>query len=179
MVLKLAETEFLKILGNIYKTVSYVNQDVVDDFQKDAIFYKGKRLLIRETGSCLTVVYLDENIFCNRSLYSTIIKDSSFDTQYIVGVLNSKPIQYYYQQRFKAETELFPKIRIKQAKQLPIPIAESDIQSSIAVLITQIITAKKADIKDSTEKYEKEIDKIVYELYGLTDEEIGIIEDSI
>ena len=162
-----------------YKTVSYVNQDVVDDFQKDAIFYKGKRLLIRETGSCLTVVYLDENIFCNRSLYSTIIKDSSFDTQYIVGVLNSKPIQYYYQQRFKAETELFPKIRIKQAKQLPIPIAESDIQSSIAVLITQIITAKKADIKDSTEKYEKEIDKIVYDLYGLTDEEIGIIEDSI
>ena len=162
-----------------YKTVSYVNQDVVDDFQKDAMFYKGKRLLIRETGSCLTVVYLDENIFCNRSLYSTIIKDSSFDTQYIVGVLNSKPIQYYYQQKFKAETELFPKIRIKQAKQLPIPIAESGIQSSIAVLITQIITAKKADIKDSTEKYEKEIDKIVYELYGLTDDEIGIIEQSI
>lgn len=109
----------------------------------------------------------------------TIIKDSSFDTQYIVGVLNSKPIQYYYQQKFKAETELFPKIRIKQAKQLPIPIAESDIQNSIAVLITQIIAAKKANIKKPTEKYEKEIDKIVYELYGLTDDEIGIIEDSI
>ena len=61
-----------------YKTISYVNQDVVDEFQKDAIFYTGERLLIRETGSYLTVVYLDENLYCNRSLYSTIIKDSQF-----------------------------------------------------------------------------------------------------
>ena len=61
-----------------YKTISYVNQDVVTEFQKDAIFYTGERLLIRETGSYLTVVYLDENLYCNRSLYSTIIKDSMF-----------------------------------------------------------------------------------------------------
>ena len=89
-----------------YKTISYVNQDVVDEFQKDAIFYTGERLLIRETGSYLTVVYLDENLYCNRSLYSTIIKDSQFNVQYVVGILNSKAIQYYYQQKFKAETEV-------------------------------------------------------------------------
>ena len=162
-----------------YKTISYVNQDVVTEFQKDAIFYTGERLLIRETGSYLTVVYLDENLYCNRSLYSTIIKDSAFKVQYIVGILNSKAIQYYYQQKFKAETELFPKIRIKQAKQLPIPVASLAEQQLIAALIEQIRTSKKMTPNKSIEKLEREIDKIVYYLYKLTDAEIKIIEQSI
>ena len=159
-----------------YKTVSYIEQDVVDEFQKDALFYKGKRLLIRETGSYLTIVYLDEEIFCNRSLYSTIINDNSFNVQYVVGILNSKPIQYYYQQKFKAETDLFPKIRIKQAKQLPIPIASLEVQLAIADLVEQIIKIKKNNLS-STEKLEREIDKIVYGLYGLTENEIKIVEE--
>ena len=162
-----------------YKTISYVNQDVVTEFQKDAIFYAGERLLIRETGSYLTVVYLDENLYCNRSLYSTIIKDSTFKVQYVVGILNSKAIQYYYQQKFKAETELFPKIRIKQAKQLPIPVASLTEQQLIVALIEQIRTSKKMAPNNSIENIAREIDKIVYQLYGLTDAEIKIIEQSI
>ena len=162
-----------------YKTISYVNQDVVTEFQKDAIFYTGERLLIRETGSYLTVVYLDENLYCNRSLYSTIIKDSAFKVQYVVGILNSKAIQYYYQQKFKAETELFPKIRIKQAKRLPIPVASLTEQQLIVALIEQIRTSKKMAPNNSIENIEREIDKIVYRLYKLTDAEIKIIEQSI
>ena len=157
-----------------YKTVSYIDQDVVDEFQKDTMFYKGERFLIRETGSFLTTVYLNENIYCNRSLYSTIIKDNSFNVKYVVGVLNSTPIQYYYQQKFKAETDLFPKIRIKQAKQLPIPIAGLEVQSAIANLVDKIINAKTVGL--ITEKFEKEIDKLVYELYGLTEEEVKVVE---
>ncbi len=162
-----------------YKTISYVNQDVVTEFQKDAIFYTGERLLIRETGSYLTVVYLDENLYCNRSLYSTIIKDSMFKVQYVVGILNSKAIQYYYQQKFKAETELFPKIRIKQAKQLPIPVASLTEQQLIMTLVEQIRTSKKMTPNKSIEKLKREIDKIVYLLYKLTDAEIKTIEQSI
>ena len=162
-----------------YKTVSYISQDVVTEFQKDAIFYTGERLLIRETGSYLTVVYLDENLYCNRSLYSTIIKDSAFKAQYVVGILNSKAIQYYYQQKFKAETGLFPKIRIKQAKQLPIPVASLAEQQLIITLVEQIRTYKKLTPNKSIEKLEREIDKIVYQLYELTDAEIKIIEQSV
>ena len=160
-----------------YKTVSYIEQDVVDEFQKDAMFYKGKRLLVRETGSYLTIVYLEEDIFCNRSLYSTIIKDNSFNVQYVVGILNSRPIQYYYQQKFKAETDLFPKIRIKQAKQLPVPIASLEVQLAIADLVDKIINAKKIGL--STEKIEREIDKIVYGLFRFTSDEIKIIEGDL
>ena len=159
-----------------YKSISYVDQDVVDEFQKDAIFYTGARLLIRETGSYLTVVYIDEILYCNRSLYSTIITDPMFNVQYVVGILNSKAIQYYYQQKFKAETELFPKIRIRQAKQLPIPVASLTKQQLIVTLIEQIRTSKRMAPQMSIEKFESEIDQIVYRLYGLNDTEIKIIE---
>ena len=157
-----------------YKTVSFIDQDVVDEFQKDTKFYKGERFLIRETGSFLTTVYLNENIYCNRSLYSTIITGNSFDVKYVVGILNSRAIQYYYQQKFKAETDLFPKIRIKQAKQLPIPIADFEVQTAIADLVDKIINTKTVGL--ITEKFEKEIDKLVYELYGLTEEEVKVVE---
>lgn len=157
-----------------YKTVSFIDQDVVDEFQKDTKFYKGERFLIRETGSFLTTVYLNENIYCNRSLYSTIITGNSFDVKYVVGILNSRAIQYYYQQKFKAETDLFPKIRIKQAKQLPIPIADFEVQTAIADLVDKIINAKTVGL--ITEKFEKEIDKLVYELYGLTEEEVKVVD---
>ena len=162
-----------------YKNISFVNQDVVNEFQKDAIFYKGERLLIRETGSYLTVVYLDEDIYCNRSLYSTIIKDCRFKVKYVVGILNAKAIQYYYQQKFKAETELFPKIRIKQAKQLPIPDASLAEQQLIVTLVDQIIVCKKMTPNNSIDKFEREIDKLVYQFYKLTDAEIKIIEESV
>lgn len=162
-----------------YKTVSFVNQEVVDKFKKNAVFYTGERLLIRETGSYLTVVYLNENLYCNRSLYSVIINDAKFNVKYVVGILNSKAIQYYYQQKFKAETELFPKIRIKQAKQLPIPVASLTEQQLVITLIDKIITTRRIAPQESIEKFEREIDKIVYQLYRLSDVDIKIIEQSI
>ena len=43
----------------------------------------------------------------------------------------------------------------------------------------QIRTSKKMAPSNSIENIEREIDKIVYQLYGLTDAEIKIIEQSI
>ena len=161
-----------------YKSVSYVGQDVVDEFRKDEKYYIGERLLIRETGSFLTVIYLNENIYCNRSLYSTLITGKNFSVAYVVGILNSKAIQYYYQQKFKAETDLFPKIRIKQAKLLPIPTATMEQQNSIAVLVEEIIKLKRQGDYINASKCEKRIDQIVYILYDLNHDEIEIIENN-
>ena len=60
---------------------------------------------------------------------------------------------------------------------LPIPrqISNED-QKPIIQLVTQILTQKKNNPKADTSILEREIDKLVYELYGLTEEEIKIIE---
>ncbi len=48
--------------------------------------------------------------------------------------------------------------------------------NKIETLVDKILAAKKKDPNADTSALEREIDKMVYELYGLTDEEIEIVE---
>jgi len=52
-------------------------------------------------------------------------------------------------------------------------------QKSIEILVDQILAAKKKDPKADTSTLEKQIDEMVYALYGLTPEEIAIVEGKI
>ena len=45
--------------------------------------------------------------------------------------------------------------------------------------IAQILTAKKTNSEADTTTLEAEIDRLVYELYDLTEEEIQIVEESV
>ena len=104
------------------KNYSYITDEIYEEFKKDNYFFTKNRLLIRETGSVITTVFLDDEITQNnRSLYSIkIINNNEFDTKYILTILNSKIIQFYYQNMFATNTDLFPKIRIGQVKEIPI-----------------------------------------------------------
>lgn len=46
----------------------------------------------------------------------------------------------------------------------------------IESLVDQVLIAQKANPQADTSPLEREIDQLVYELYELTEEEIGIIE---
>jgi len=156
------------------KTIGYITELTLKAFGKNPYYFSGERVLIRETGSELTSIYIDFELNSNRSLYSIKLKDSSFDYKFILACLNSKVLQFYYQTKFKSETNLFPKIRIGQVKELPIPKADKNKQQQISELIDEILFSKKSDT--NTSELEAQIDQLVYELYGLTQEEIDIIE---
>lgn len=159
-----------------YYSQSYISFKLLKEYAKDDYFYSGERILIRETGSKLMAIYLDERLYCNRSLYSIKLTDTRIKPKYLVACLNSNVLQFYYQTMYKNETDLFPKIRIKQAKLLPIYIAEEREQTEIIGLVDKILLTKRANSSADTSALESEIDRLVYQLYGLTDEEIAIIE---
>ena len=159
-----------------YYSQSYIPFKLLKEYAKDDYFYGGERILIRETGSKLMAIYLDERLYCNRSLYSIKLTDTRIKPKYLVACLNSNVLQFYYQTMYKNETDLFPKIRIKQAKLLPIYIAEEREQTEIIGLVDKILLTKRANSSADTSALESEIDRLVYQLYGLTDEEIAIIE---
>ena len=165
------------VIKYTYYKLSYISQAVLSAFSKEKRFFTRERILLRETGSSLTAVYLgDETIYSNRSLYSILITKSTLKTKYVLALLNSSLLQWYYATMFKGDTELFPKIRIAQAKQLPIYEASSEQQQSIIELVDLILDEKRANPYADTTALEEEIDKKVYKLYGLTPEEIAVIE---
>jgi hypothetical protein len=54
----------------------------------------------------------------------------------------------------------------------------SPIIEKIEGLVDKVILAKRQNLKADINSFEQEIDNLVYNLYGLTDEEIKIIENS-
>jgi hypothetical protein len=53
---------------------------------------------------------------------------------------------------------------------------KKDIQHSIETIVREIISMKRDNQDNDTSALESEIDRLVYNLYGLTEEEIAIIE---
>ncbi|GAA7879603.1 class I SAM-dependent DNA methyltransferase [Helicobacter pylori] len=102
--------------------------------------------------------------------------------RYLLGMLHSKLITFAFKTFYAGGGLGESGYRYKKAfiERLPIPKITPQNQE-LAHKITDgakaILEAKEKDPKANTQKLEKEIDALVYQLYNLTDEEIKIIED--
>ncbi|MBN2572855.1 MAG: N-6 DNA methylase, partial [Ignavibacteriales bacterium] len=176
----------------VIKSESYIDKNIYEKFNKNVEIFKNEKIVIRETGTKLFVIYDNDGYITNRSLYC--IRSKKINLKFLIGVLNSKLIQYYYENEFKSETEIFPKIRIGQVKKIPIPKIITQHQpttDNIITLVDQMLTAQKEYhapstddlsrrlIKQKIDAIDRQIDNLVYKLYDLTDEEIRIVEEGI
>ncbi len=102
--------------------------------------------------------------------------------RYLLGMLHSKLITFAFKTFYVGGGLGESGYRYKKAfiERLPIPQITPQNQK-LARKITDcakaILEAKEKDPKANTQKLEKEIDSLVYQLYHLTDEEIKIIEE--
>ena len=71
-----------------------------------------------------------------------------------------------------------PQIRLGDLKKLPIQLADIEMQEKIETLVDQILIKKTKDNSADTSDLESQIDQLVYQLYGLAEEEIKIVEGS-
>ncbi len=96
------------------------------------------------------------------------------NSKYLLGVLNSKVSCYLVSQSAAGRQGGF--LEFKPMYLSPIPIPKQPKNETISILVDQIITTKRTNPKADTSALEAQIDKRVYQLYGLTDEEIKIVE---
>ena len=95
-----------------------------------------------------------------------------FALKFLLGVMNSTAARDFLRANRRSNIHLYP----NDWKKLPIPDVSLEQQAPIVELVDCILTAKTADPEaDITEK-EREIDRLVYVLYGLTEEEIAAVE---
>ena len=67
-------------------------------------------------------------------------------------------------------------VGVDKLRTFPIPKTTTEEQKTIIELVEKILSVKKADNTADTSELEHKIDELVYKLYGLTDEEIAIVE---
>ncbi|MGL2813414.1 class I SAM-dependent DNA methyltransferase [Helicobacter pylori] len=102
--------------------------------------------------------------------------------RYLLGMLHSKLITFAFKTFYAGGGLGESGYRYKKAfiERLPIPKItpkNQELADKITDGAKQILALKEKDPKANTQKLEKEIDALVYQLYHLTDEEIKIIED--
>ncbi len=106
----------------------------------------------------------------NVSNYSTW--DGKTPLKYLCGLLNSKLINFWYCKKY-----LMPTIGGYELHSIPIKI-KYNYMDIMALVDAAICAAQNNNLIVLNQKM-KEIDKIVYDIYGLTDAEIKIIEQGI
>ncbi|QQW63853.1 class I SAM-dependent DNA methyltransferase [Helicobacter pylori] len=102
--------------------------------------------------------------------------------RYLLGMLHSKLITFAFKTFYAGGGLGESGYRYKKAfiERLPIPKItpqNQELADKITDGAKQILALKEKDPKANTQKLEKEIDALVYQLYNLTDEEIKIIEE--
>lgn len=107
---------------------------------------------------------------------SYILTSKSIPIRFILGLLNSKLLHYYF--GFIGVMTAGGAYTLKAAtiESLPIAIGTREQQKEIALKVDSILNTKAADKQADVSSTENEIDHLVYELYGLSEEDIKIVE---
>lgn len=103
-----------------------------------------------------------------------ILPLQAIDLYCLLGFLNSKVINWFFR-CFSTNSN----VNGYEVDNFPIPQLTEDFQSEISKLVKDIINTKHSNHSTDTSYIEKQIDKLVYQAYKLSNNEIKIIEQSI
>lgn len=147
-------------------------------------FFIGEKII--SLRKCLRpfFVYSEINNYFSAAFY--IIKTDRISLKYLTAILNSKLIEFWLKNRGKMQGVVY---QIDKEPLLNIPIVKTDLEkeNQIVSLVDRMLNAKKQLHESKTdndknyyqrrcEDLDRQIDAEVYKLYGLTEEEIIIVE---
>ena len=159
-----------------YKTVLKSNEQV--SFNKEAFSRKDK-IIWRQTAPYL-IATIDNNYIWFRNTIQCAWIREDFENQLslmaALAIFNSQYIKYQYNKIVQEAGRVFPQVKLTHLKKLPITIPDEKTNKELERLASTIINAKCCNPSADTSALESEIDRLVYQLYGLTEEEIAVIE---
>ncbi len=139
--------------------------------------FEEPKILIRQTASKIMAAFDEEQWYCLKSgIIIQIPNGSDLSYKYLLGLLNSSLIDFLYNDLVNESNRIFPEVKPIQLFKLPIKNASIEKQKTFINKVDEILCLKSQDSKADTTDLEQEIDAMVYELYGLSKEEIMIVK---
>jgi hypothetical protein len=158
--------------GEGRKPGSYKWFEIQDNTAYYLEFERPEKIIWGLTADKWSFAYDDKQHYLPSNGY--ILTSTVVPIKYLLAILNSNLMKYYF--GFIGVMTAGGAYTLKHStiQRLPLRIA-ADTQPFID-LVDQILAAKTANPATDTSVFESEIDRMVYVLYGLSPEEIGIIE---
>ena len=136
---------------------------------KEKILVQNTRNEALKTRIC--AVLDDKSVYGSQGVNFIILNDVHVSLRYLLGILDSTLINYLFATKF-----LNLAIKAEYLKQLRIPIPSAAILKQLESLVSKVLELKKVNIEADTTSLEYQIDFCVYHLYGLTYDEVLIVD---
>jgi adenine-specific DNA-methyltransferase len=146
------------------------------------IDFDGAKIVAPQRSYQNTFGYNEIPWYASADVYFITQKDSNVFLKYILGLLNSKLFYVWLYFKGKRKGELLELYQVPLSE-IPIKQAPTLLEQEIIGVVNKIllITESKDYLENESrqskvKEYERQIDQMVYELYGFTKEEIKIVE---
>jgi len=163
-----------------WKENSYISYGQWLAEPREPKFFEGSRILMRQIPSKrLIATYIEEKFITDQSVFIARFENTKLLPKAVLGILSSSLMSFYFRTKNSEFDRLFPKVKLQHFKKFPIREMIIEFQNELAGKVDNILSLNKSDPSADTNALESEIDRLVYELYGLTDEEIRIVENAL
>jgi hypothetical protein len=153
------------------------------------IFSCKEKIMARQTGDSLIATIVGSGFIARNNMHIIIPKDDSFNQKFLLGILNSKLMDFIYTYKNPEKGEALAEVKKEHLELLPIPVIDRGnketmrIHDEMVALVKEMLALNKTleswrKNEDRISALEKEIDSLVYRLYGLTAKEIEAIGSS-
>ncbi len=141
------------------------------------IKYFTKKLFLRQTGDSLICGLDDRNLLALNNVHVGTMKTTGFPIEVILAIINSKLMNYYYRAISLESGRTMAQTDIETIEKLPIKdIKSTDVIKDIVRNVNLLILAKKTNSDEDLPALECKLDKLIYLVYGINEEEISLIE---
>ncbi|MEO7415257.1 MAG: N-6 DNA methylase [Opitutaceae bacterium] len=151
--------------------------------------YAKRRIGVRQIGATPVATMIPSGLYTLNTIYNVFfVRESPLKLEAILGLLSSALIRWYWTCRFFDQKKTFPKVKKAAILGIPIPQKfETKIHDALVAhvermlkLHTDLAAAKSPDQQTRLQRdiaaTDRAIDQLVYQLYGLTPDEIALVE---
>jgi len=160
-------------------------------------FFTEKRVLVKQiidwTDRRPWAAMTDEELYNTQNAFC-VLPGSDWSCEFVLGLLNSRLMAFYHRKRFLEEFKMrFQKVLIRDFRRLPIPASAApdgglrtladqvgDAAAGMTALRSRMRECRIADERSRLERelvsLDSQLDRLVYHLYGLTDDDIALVE---
>jgi len=117
--------------------------------------------------------YSDFDCYVSQTFFS--IKTSRWNMKFLTGVLNSKLVAFWLRHKGKMQGANYQVDKVPLLG-IPLPLIDLSLQQPIIDLVDEILTKKKLNPQADILDLENSIDRLIYNLYGLSEGDIKIVE---
>jgi hypothetical protein len=174
-----------------YKAILRTNEIVY--FNED-VFNLPEKIVWRQTSDRIRAAIIGKHWFAN-TLQAGIVLNGEYDLRYVLGLLNSKFLNFLYIESVKETGRVFPQVKLAKVRSLPfrtIDFSDRTDKAYYEQMVTFVETMlklhkdlqvaktnhEKSLIQRQIDTTDKQINQLVYELYRPTDKEIRIVEEA-